>query len=67
LKGAYASRKTRTATEFIVAERRLTLFFCTATIIATWFGGGTMMGVSGAAYRMFGIANLRQLSLTLVT
>ncbi len=48
--GAYASRKTRTATEFIVAGRRLPLFFCTATIIATWFGGGTMMGVSGAAY-----------------
>ncbi len=48
--GVYASRKTHTAAEFIVAGRRLPMFLCTATIIATWFGGGTMMGASGAAY-----------------
>lgn len=48
--GVYASKKTHTATEFIVAGRRLPMFLCTATIIATWFGGGTMMGASGAAY-----------------
>ena len=48
--GAYASRKTHTATEFIVAGRNMPMFLCTATIIATWFGGGTMMGVSGSAY-----------------
>jgi len=48
--GAYAGKKTNTATEFIVAGRNLPMFLCTATIIATWLGGGTMMGVSGAAY-----------------
>jgi solute:Na+ symporter, SSS family len=48
--GIYASKRTNTATEFIVAGRRLPLFLCTATIIATWFGGGTMMGASGASY-----------------
>jgi SSS family solute:Na+ symporter len=48
--GVYASRKTHTSTEFIVAGRQLPMFLCTATIIATWFGGGTMMGASGAAY-----------------
>ncbi len=48
--GAYAGKKTHTATEFIVAGRNMPMFLCTATIIATWFGGGTMMGVSGAAY-----------------
>jgi SSS family transporter len=48
--GAYASRKTHTATEFIVAGRRLPLWLCTATIIATWFGGGMMIGGAGAAY-----------------
>lgn len=48
--GVFASRRTHTATEFIVAGRRLPLFLCTATIIATWFGGGTIMGASGAAY-----------------
>jgi len=48
--GAYASKKTHTAAEFIVAGRNMPVFLCTATIIATWFGGGTMMGVSGSAY-----------------
>lgn len=33
-----------------MAGRRLPMFLCTATIIATWFGGGAMMGASGAAY-----------------
>jgi SSS family transporter len=50
LVGIYASRRTHSATEFAVAGRRLPLWLCTATIIATWFGGGTMMGASGAAY-----------------
>jgi len=48
--GIYAAKKTHTATEFIVAGRNMPMFLCTATIIATWFGGGTMMGVSGSAY-----------------
>jgi SSS family transporter len=48
--GVYASKKTHTTTEFIVAGRNMPMFLCTATIIATWFGGGTMMGVSGSAY-----------------
>lgn len=48
--GVQASKKATTSTEFIVAGRKLPMFICTATIIATWFGGGTMMGASGAAY-----------------
>ena len=48
--GVYASKKTHTASEFIVAGRSLPLLLCSATIVATWFGGGTMMGASGAAY-----------------
>lgn len=48
--GAYAAKKTHTAAEFIVAGRNMPMFLLTATIIATWFGGGTMMGVSGSAY-----------------
>ncbi len=48
--GAYAGKKTHTAAEFIIAGRNMPMFLCTATIIATWFGGGTMMGVSGSAY-----------------
>jgi SSS family solute:Na+ symporter len=48
--GVYAAKKNDTAADFIVAGRRMPMFLCTATIIATWFGGGTMMGSSGAAY-----------------
>jgi SSS family transporter len=46
----YAAGKTHTVTEFIVAGRRLPLWLCTASIIATWFGGGMMIGGAGAAY-----------------
>lgn len=48
--GVYASGRTHTVTEFIVAGRGLPVWLCSTTIIATWFGGGTMMGASGAAY-----------------
>lgn len=48
--GALASRKSDSAANFIVAGRRMPLWICGATIMATWFGGGTMMGGAGAAY-----------------
>lgn len=48
--GIYAGKKSHTATEFMLAGRGLTPMICTATIIATWFGGGSMIGSSGAAY-----------------
>ena len=55
--GIWASRRTHSVTEFIVAGRGLPLGICTATVIATWFGGGTMLGTSGSAYQygMLGI------------
>jgi SSS family transporter len=34
----------------MVAGRRLPLWLLTTTIVATWFGGGMMIGGSGAAY-----------------
>ena len=46
----FASRRTRTVSDFIVAGRSMPLWLCTTTLIATWFGGGMMMGGSGAAY-----------------
>ncbi len=49
--GAYASKKANTATNFIVAGRRMPIWICSATIMATWFGGGTMMGGAGASYQ----------------
>ena len=48
--GVYASGRTKSMTEFIVAGRGLPVWLCSATIVATWFGGGTLMGASGAAY-----------------
>ncbi|MCZ6777415.1 MAG: hypothetical protein O7F16_00490, partial [Acidobacteria bacterium] len=49
--GAYASKKSNTAANFIVAGRRMPIWICSATIMATWFGGGTMMGGAGASYQ----------------
>ena len=48
--GIYASKKTHSIAEFAVAGRSLPLWLCTTTIIATWFGGGMMIGGAGAAY-----------------
>jgi SSS family solute:Na+ symporter len=48
--GAYASKKTHTLTEFMVAGRSLPVWLCSVTVIATWFGGAIMMGGAGAAY-----------------
>jgi SSS family transporter len=49
--GAYASKKSDSAENFIVAGRRMPLWICGVTIMATWFGGGTMMGGAGASYQ----------------
>ncbi len=48
--GAYASKKTHTITEFMVAGRGLPIWICSMTVIATWFGGAIMLGGAGAAY-----------------
>jgi Na+/proline symporter len=48
--GIYSSGKTHSVAEFAVAGRSMSMWLCTATIVATWFGGGVMIGVAGAAY-----------------
>ncbi|MCF8068018.1 MAG: sodium:solute symporter family protein [Desulfobacterales bacterium] len=48
--GWYASKRIKGATDYIVAGRRLGIFFCTGTLFATWFGSGTCMGGAGNAY-----------------
>ncbi|MDH3432940.1 MAG: sodium:solute symporter family protein, partial [Gammaproteobacteria bacterium] len=48
--GYFASKKTHSVTEFVVAGRGLPVWLCSMTVIATWFGGSTMMGGAGAAY-----------------
>ncbi len=48
--GILASKKADSTENFIVAGRRMPIWIGSATIIATWFGGGTMMGSAGASY-----------------
>ena len=45
--GYYASRKTQTVTDFMVAGRGLSLPLCSMTVMATWFGGAMMLGGAG--------------------
>ncbi len=49
--GIYAARRTSSSDDFIVAGRNLPLWLCSATVMATWIGGSSMMGVSGEAYK----------------
>lgn len=48
--GSYAAKRTHSVADFAVAGRSLPLWLCTTTIMATWFGGGMMIGGAGAAY-----------------
>jgi SSS family solute:Na+ symporter len=46
----YASRKSHSLTDFVLAGRKMPLWLCSTSIFATWFGSGTMMGAATAAY-----------------
>ena len=48
--GFFAARKSHTADDFIVSGRRMPLWLCSVTLMATWFGAGPMIGAAGAAY-----------------
>ena len=48
--GLYASKKSHSVTDFMVAGRGLPTSLLTMTVIATWFGGSTIMGGAGSAY-----------------
>ena len=49
--GILASKRANTSSsEFIVAGRNMPIWLCSTTIVATWFGGGTMLGGAGASY-----------------
>lgn len=48
--GVLAARRVRDKSDYMVAGRRLPPALLTITLFATFFGGGTIMGVAGAAY-----------------
>ena len=48
--GITAAKRAGTQDDFLVAGRKLPLWICAPTIMATWFGGGTMLGAAGTGY-----------------
>lgn len=48
--GWISSRKINHMSDFLVAGRRLPLWMATATLLATWFGAGSSMGVAATVY-----------------
>ena len=48
--GLYSGKKVNSMKDFLVAGRRLPLWMATATLLATWFGAGSSMGVSATVY-----------------
>lgn len=48
--GCTASRLIHTMEDYLVAGRRLPFYLAVPTIVATWFGAGACMGVSGTVY-----------------
>jgi Na+/proline symporter len=48
--GWYTSKKVKNSLDFINAGRSLGLPIATATLFASWFCGGTILGAAGAAY-----------------
>ncbi len=48
--GLALARKIKGSQDFLVAGRKLPIWLVTATLFATWWGGGTVLGGSGAAF-----------------
>jgi len=51
LVGYWASRRVKTASDYIVAGRRLPIYMVGASVMATWFAAETLMGASSTAYQ----------------
>ena len=48
--GLWSGSKINDMKDFLVAGRRLPLWMATATLLATWFGAGSSMGVSATVF-----------------
>ena len=48
--GIIVSRKVKNSQDYLAAGRRLPFWLVTATLFATWWGGGTILGGSGEAF-----------------
>jgi SSS family solute:Na+ symporter len=47
--GVYSSRRVESQEDYLVAGRKLPLWLAWGTLLATWFGAGTIIGASEAA------------------
>ena len=47
--GTYSSRRVQSQEDYLVAGRKLPLWLAWGTLLATWFGAGTVIGASEAA------------------
>ncbi len=48
--GWWSSKRVQNVGDYLVAGRRLPLWMATATLLATWFGAGSSMGVAAQVY-----------------
>lgn len=48
--GYWASGKVKTMEDYLIAGRSLPFYLALPTVVATWFGAGSSMGVSGTVY-----------------
>ncbi len=48
--GAVLARRIKSSDDYLAAGRRMPMWLVTATLFATWWGGGTVLGGSGAAF-----------------
>ncbi len=48
--GLWASRKISNSDNFLVAGRSMPLWLVSATLVASWLGGGSIIGAAGASY-----------------
>jgi Na+(H+)/acetate symporter ActP len=49
--GIVAARRTASSEDFMIAGRSLPLWLCSRTVMATWIGGGSMLGVTPLTQR----------------
>ncbi|HEX2979594.1 MAG TPA: sodium:solute symporter family protein [Anaerolineaceae bacterium] len=49
--GLWASRQVKSTSDYIVAGRRLPIYIAAASIMATWFAAGTLMGATSMGYQ----------------
>jgi SSS family transporter len=48
--GIFVAGKSESMNDFAVSSRSMSLWVCSISIVATWFGSGPMMGSAAAAY-----------------